>query len=149
MIRTSDLGPHFGPRFETRNSKLETLASYRTRCRMVATPSAMMLPPNMIAIAQAAYRNIRRARSGFTATSVPRMCHTTASFGQASTHAPHFMHDIRVSPRAIDSSVSDIVGQLFWHSRHGVQRVPSILTSNTLVLLKIDWNAPKGQKKAH
>jgi len=86
----------------------------------------MMLPPNMMAIAQAAYKNIKRAGSGFTATFVPRMCHTAASFGQASTHAPHFMHDISVSPFAIDSSVSDMVGQLFWQSTQGVQRVRSI-----------------------
>jgi len=108
-----------------------------------------MPPPNMIAMAQAAYRNISRARSGFVETSVPRMCQTAAFLGHASTHAPHFMQDISVLPVAIDSSVSDIVGQLFWQSTQGVQRLLSILTSKTLVLLKIDWNAPKGQKKAH
>src|SRR5271157_527681 len=116
---------------------------------MVARPPAMILPPNMMAMAQAAYKNISRARSGLTATSVPRMCHTAASFGQASTHAPHFIHDISVSPFAIDSSVNDMVGQLFWQSTQGVQRALSIFTSNTLVLLKMDWKAPKGQKKAH
>src|SRR5208337_484181 len=116
---------------------------------MVARPCAMMLPPNMMAMLQAAYRNMSRARSGLTATSVPRMCHTAASFGQASTQAPHFMQSMSVSPLAMDSSVSAIVGQLFWQSTHGVQRVLSIFTSNTLVLLKSDWNAPKGQKNAH
>src|SRR5208337_5695723 len=109
----------------------------------------MMLPPNIIAIPQAAYSSSRRARSGLLATSVPLMCHTAASFGQTSTHAPHFMHDISVSPCAIDSSVSDIVGQAFLHNTQGEQRVRSIFTSNTLVLLKIDWNAPNGQKNAH
>src|SRR5271157_5835663 len=89
------------------------------------------------------------ARSGFTATSVPRICHTAASLGQASTHAPHFMQDISVSPLAIDSCVNDMVGQLFSQRTQGVQRVRSIFTSKTLVLLKIDWNAPNGQKNEH
>src|SRR5271165_2478232 len=77
------------------------------------------------------------------------MCHTAAPFGQASTHAPHFMQDISVSPLLMDSSLSDIVGQLFWQSTHGEQTVRSILMSKTLVLLKMDWNAPNGHKKVH
>src|SRR5208283_1225344 len=116
---------------------------------MVSSPCVMMLPPNIPAVAQAAYRNISRARSGFTDTGVPLMCHTAAPFGHASTHAPHFMHDSSVSPFLIDSSLSDIVGQLFWHSTQGEQTVRSILMSNTLVLLKIDWNAPNGQRNVH
>src|ERR1019366_7383691 len=109
----------------------------------------MMVPPNIVAIPQAAYSSINRARSGFAATSVPLICHTAACFGHASTHAPHFMHDISVSPWAMDSAVKDIVGQAFWHSTQGEQRVLSIFTSKTLVLLKTDWNAPNGQKNAH
>lgn len=116
---------------------------------MVCSPSAMMLTPNITAIAQAAYKNMSLARSGFTATSVPRICHTAASLGQASTHAPHFMQDISVSPLAIDSCVNDRVGQLFSQRTQGVQRVRSIFTSKTLVLLKIDWKAPNGQKNEH
>src|SRR5579864_7850499 len=111
-------------------------ASYTKTCKMVARPSAMMLPPNTMAIAQAPYKNMSRARSGFTATSVPLICHTAACFGHTSTQAPHFMHDISVSPRAMDSSVRDIVGQAVLHSKQGEQRVRSIFTSNTLVLLK-------------
>src|SRR5271169_3850855 len=108
-----------------------------------------MLPPNITATAQAAYKNISRARSGFAVTSVPLMCQTAAPFGQASTHAPHFMQDISVSPFLMESSVNDIVGQLFWHNTQGEQRSLSILMSNTLVLLKMDWKAPNGQKNAH
>src|SRR5271157_2167283 len=118
-------------------------------CSMVARPPAMMVPPNIIAIPQAPYNSSSRARSGLLATSVPLMCHTAASFGHTSTHAPHFMHDISVSPCAMDSSVSDRVGQAVLQSTHGEQRVLSIFTSNTLVLLKMDWNAPNGQKNAH
>src|SRR5208337_3465779 len=121
------------------NGTVHQTSPHQTKtCSMVARPPAMVPPPNIIAIPQAAYRNIRRARSGFTATSVPLICHTAASFGHASTHAPHFMHDISVSPRTIDSSVSDSVGQAVLQSTHGEQRVRSIFTSNTLVLLKID-----------
>ena len=53
-------------------------------------------------------------------------------------HARHFMQDISVSPRTMDSSVRDIVGQAVLQSKQGEQRVRSIFTSNTLVLLKID-----------
>src|SRR5208337_3010431 len=109
----------------------------------------MIDPPNIAAIAHAAYKNISRARSGLTATSVPLMCHTAAPFGHASTHAPHFMQDISVSPLLMESSVSDIVGQLFWHSTQGEQTVRSILMSKTLVLLKMDWNAPNGHRNVH
>src|SRR5579864_3450485 len=90
-----------------------------------------------------------RARSGLLPTSVPLICQTAACFGHTSTHAPHFMQDIRVSPRWIDSVVRDMVGQAFLQSTQGEQRVWSIFTSKTLVLLKIDWNAPNGQKKEH
>jgi hypothetical protein len=86
-----------------------------------------------------------RTLSGLPATSVPLMCQTAACFGQTSTHAPHFMQDIRVSPRTMDSVVRDMVGQAFLQSTQGEQRVWSIFTSKTLVLLKIEMGIPLTQ----
>src|ERR1035441_7501132 len=90
-----------------------------------------------------------RARSGFQAILVPFICQTTACRGQMSTQAPHFMQESNVSPRATDSFDRDRLGQAFWQTRQGLQRSLSILISKMLVLLKMDWNAPKGQKYAH
>src|SRR5579871_1950077 len=116
---------------------------------MVASPCAMMLPPNMMAMAQAPYRNISLARSGLTPTSVPFTCQETAWRGHTSTQAPHFMHEINASPFSMDSFVSDMFGQAFRQRTQVWHLSLSILTSNTLILLKRDWNAPNGHRNEH
>src|ERR1039458_1437558 len=90
-----------------------------------------------------------RAGSDLAWIPVPLMCQTTAPLGQASTHAPHFMQESNVSPRAMDSLDKDRFGQAFWQSRQGLQRDWSIFISKMLILLKMDWNAPKGQNQEH
>jgi len=57
---------------------------------MVARPWAMMVPPNIVAIPQAAYSSNNRARSGFTATDMPhRSVLGTRIHARATLHARH------------------------------------------------------------
>src|SRR5512146_3199593 len=78
------------------------------------------------------------------------MCHTPAPLRQASTHAPHFMHVLSVVPASMDRRSSESVGQLDVQSdTQPAHASRSTRMSKTLVQLKSDWNAPKGQRNVH
>ena len=105
---------------------------------MVASELASMLPPNIVAMAQALYRNSNRARSGRTATGVPFRCHTAASFLQLSTHAPHFIQFSSVFPSRIESAESASVGQAVWQRVQSTHFSRLKRISKRLILLNSD-----------
>ena len=115
---------------------------------MVDNEPARTLPPNIVAIAHAPYRNSSRARSGFTATGVPFRCHTAASFLQTSTQAPHFMQFRSVFPSAIDSFESATVGQLVWHSVQSTHFVRSNRISKRLILFEERLKRAEGAEES-